>query len=101
MARMTDGVFRRDEPQGAEPEWRLVPLSSGRECADRDADAGDGCASCAASWAPVGPGWHDSSWLLRRGLEVTELRYGSLFEGMLKALQTQSRPSESVLHAPA
>lgn len=98
MARMTDGVFRPDEP-GAHPrEWSLEPMEAASPgSTGQDAGAVD---PHMPAWAPMGPGWHDSSWLLRRGLVVTELRYGSLLEGVLKALQTQSRPDESALHAP-
>ncbi len=99
MARMTDGVFRPDEPGPHPREWSLEPMealpprNTGRDAAGVDPHV--------PAWAPMGPGWHDSSWLLRRGLVVTELRYGSQLEAMLKALQTQSRPDESALHAPA
>ena len=72
MARMTDGVFRPDEPGPHPREWSLEPMealpprNTGRDAAGVDPHVPD--------WAPMGPGWHDSSWLLRRGLGVTELR---------------------------
>ncbi len=45
-----------DEPP---PDWQLLPPSEAP--AEPDID-----------WEPMGPSWHDSSWMLRKGLDVLE-----------------------------
>ena len=37
------------------------------------------------TWAPAGPGWFESSWILRRGLEVREIESHSLLEHVFEA----------------
>jgi hypothetical protein len=94
MARMNEG-FAKPSPQARDvPDWTLLPIEPRQDTVDR-------CHLVEANWAPAGPGWFDSSWLLRQGLEVTEIRSASLLENVLKALQMQSPPDENVLHAPA
>lgn len=95
MARMTDGVSRPQAAPCTAPDWGLAPLERRikPKCRGEGSDEFD--------WAPAGPGWHDSSWLLRHGLEVTEHRSVSLLESVFRALQMQSPPNENVLRAPA
>jgi hypothetical protein len=95
MARMTDGVSRPQAAASTAPDWGLAPLER------RINLSGRGGQSQELDWAPAGPGWHDSSWLLRQGLEVTEHRSASLLESVFRALQMQSLPNENVLRAPA
>lgn len=92
MARMTNGVPAHPPAIGAEPAWSVAALVR-RDDRRTGAEEPD--------WSPAGPGWHDSSWLLRRGLVVTEHRSAHLLASVLRAPQTQSPPSESVHHAPA
>ena len=61
MARMVYTV-RQASPAAAVIEMVLIPLQA--EAEDDQAWSIDR--------ETMGPGWHDSSWMLRRGLDVTE-----------------------------
>jgi hypothetical protein len=95
MARMTDGVSKPQSTASLAPDWGLAPLERRIKPNSGGGDAHE------LDWAPAGPGWHDSSWLLRQGLEVTEHRSASLLESVFRALQMQSPPNESALRVPA
>lgn len=95
MARMTDGVSRPQATASSAPDWGLAPLERRIKPTSGSEDSHE------LDWAPAGPGWHDSSWLLRQGLEVTEHRSVSLLESVFRALQMQSPPNENVLRVPA
>lgn len=95
MARMTHGVSRPQAAASPTLDWGLAPLERRVHLDSRSEE------SHALDWAPAGPGWHDASWLLRQGLEVTEHRSVSLLESVFRALQMQSPPNESALRAPA
>jgi hypothetical protein len=92
MARMNDGAAM-PVAQLNPPAWSLEPIaenpSAVKETPVRPPAAAG--ASDWQNWAPAGPGWHDSSWLLRQGLEVTEHRSPSVLENLLRALQRQSQ----------
>ncbi|MFM8899194.1 MAG: hypothetical protein ACKOF9_04490 [Burkholderiales bacterium] len=94
MARMNDGLSRASSRTCDIPDWALLPIEPRQEVADHREQMD-------LNWAPAGPGWFDSSWLLRQGLEVTELCSLNLLEDWLKALQTQSLPTENVRLLPA
>lgn len=64
MARMNEGFPEQWQDDGGVNGWSLVPMDHGTSPVDSNAEV---------HWAPQGPGWFDSSWLLRQGLEVTEL----------------------------
>ena len=61
MARMVYTVTQAS-PAAALIEMVLVPLQAEAE----------GDEAWSIDREPMGPGWHDSSWMLRRGLDVTE-----------------------------
>jgi hypothetical protein len=92
MARMNEGFSRHVQQETVAPDWSLVPISDQPPPSANNTDP---------RWAPQGPGWFDSSWLLRQGLEVTELCSVGLLDSVLRALQMQSPPNESVHHVPA
>ncbi len=94
MARMNEGISRSLGHEGTTPNWSLVPITTNDQPAPPNSHA-------EPHWAPSGPGWFDSSWLLRQGLEVTELCSVVVNDGVLRALQMQSPPNENALHAPA
>lgn len=94
MARMNEG-FSKASPGACDvPNWALLPIEPREEAADRRQQI-------EPNWAPAGPGWFDSSWLLRQGLEVTELCSLNLLEDLLRALQMQSPPNENAHLLPA
>ena len=88
MASMDEDFSGSVQQEAVAQDWSLVPISDQPPPSERNPDP---------HWAPQGPGWFDSSWLLRQGLEVTEL----CSVGLLRALQMQSPPNENVHHAPA
>jgi hypothetical protein len=92
MARMNNGFSGHWQNKPVVPDWSLVPISEPSTTSASNAEP---------YWAPQGPGWFDSSWLLRQGLEVTELCSAGLIDGMLRALQTQSLPNENAHPLPA
>ncbi len=94
MARMNKGFSRPLHQESVTPNWSLVPIPT------RDPSTPSG-SNAEPHWAPEGPGWFDSSWLLRQGLEVTELCSVVLLDGVLRALQMQSPPNENVHLLPA
>jgi hypothetical protein len=94
MARMNEGFSRVSHHDADRPNWALEPLPVSGQYRPS-------CSPPEAHWAPCGPGWFDSSWLLSQGLEVTELCSLGLLDGALRALQMQSPPSENVHPAPA
>ncbi len=94
MARMNEGFSRHLPQESVVPNWSLVPIPT----SDQSTPSGS---IVEPHWAPEGPGWFDSSWLLRQGLEVTELCSVGLLEGALRALQMQSPPNENVHPLPA
>jgi hypothetical protein len=94
MARMNEGLSRRVSELADIPELALVPV-------DPDPSRTQTYNEAQAHWAPCGPGWFDSSWLLHRGLEVTELCPVVLLDSVLRELQTQSPPDENVPRVPA
>ena len=61
MARMAYTV-RQASPEGGVVEMALVPLQARAE----------GQEAWSIEQEAMGPGWHDSSWMLRRGLDVVE-----------------------------
>lgn len=61
MARMVYTLLQ-DVPGASAIEMALVPLQARSE----------GDEAWSIDREPMGAGWHDSSWMLRRGLEVIE-----------------------------
>lgn len=57
-------------------------MSNGLECFDLTPTLYEEPAE--PSWAPAGPGWFDSSWQLRRGLEVREIESLDLLESVFR-----------------
>lgn len=94
MARMNEGFCRQTSELADALDWAFAPL-------DPDPSRAQAVNEEETHWAPCGPGWFDSSWLLHQGLEVTELGSVGLLEVALRALQMQSPPNENALHVPA
>jgi hypothetical protein len=94
MAHMNEGFSRCFQYESTTAGWSLLPLGANGESA-LPARTNE------SDWAPAGPGWFDSSWLLHQGLEVTELCSVSLLDSVLRALQMQSPPNENVHPLPA
>jgi hypothetical protein len=72
MARMNEGFSRHLHRASEMPNWSPLPIPT------HDQPPPPVAGKSESHWAPQGPGWFDSSWLLRQGLEVTALGAGVL-----------------------